>query len=319
MCERAEKAQDSQRMSEEYEPGLVSVIIPTYNRADLVRRAIQSVLSQTYRNFEIIVVDDGSTDNTEEIVRSFKDSRICYIRYKENRGGSAARNTGIKAARGEFIAFLDSDDEWLPSKLSKQMAIFQAAPEQLGVVYCGVYFVDYQSDRIIETIVPDYRGNILKVILSRGSGPSLPSTVVRKECFGRVGLFDERFLSYQDTDLWIRISQMYEFDFVEDCLMRVSRNHEQISTDDKARLKGRELFLKKHSHLLPRVTKCKLYYMIGNTYCLQNNIKSGRKNMLMSIMSYPLFFKSYLCLFVSLFGYKAYREIREKKQKLLAT
>jgi len=316
MCKHTEKIHNGQRMSEEYEPGFVSVIIPTYNRVHLVSQAVQSVLDQTYQDLEIIVVDDGSTDNTEEVVRSFKDSRICYIRHKENRGGSAARNTGIKAARGEFIAFLDSDDEWLPSKLSKQMTIFQAAPEELGVVYCGVYFVDYQSDRIIETIVPDYRGNILKVILNRGSGPSLPASVVKKECFEKVGLFDEIFPSYQDADLWARISQFYQFDFVKECLLKVWRNHEQISTNEIARLKGRELFLSKYSSLLPRVTKSKLYYMIGNTYCLQNNMKSGRRNFLLSIMAYPLFIKSYECLFVSLFGSKTYRKIRENKQKL---
>ena len=92
----------------------VSVIIPTYNRAHLVGRAIKSVLNQTYRDFEIIVVDDGSTDNTKDIIKEFqkKDKRIKYIPYEKNKGGSAARNTGIKAAKGEYIAFLDSDDEW---------------------------------------------------------------------------------------------------------------------------------------------------------------------------------------------------------------
>ncbi len=297
----------------------VSVIIPTYNRAKFVTKAIDSVLVQTYKDYEIIVVDDGSTDNTHEVVRSFNDPRINYIRHEENRGSGAARNTGIKASRGEYIAFLDSDDEWLPTKLSKQMTIFQAAPEQLGVVYCGVYFVDYQSDRIIKTIVPTYRGDFSKRILKRGSGPSLPAAVVKKECFDKAGLFDERFLFHDDTDLWVRISPFYDFDFVKECLMKVSRNHEQISTDQKAKLKGRELFLSKYSSLLPRVTKSKLYYMIGNTYCLQNNMKSGRRNLFMSIMVYPLFIKSYECLFVSLFGHKAYREIRGKKQKLFAS
>lgn len=98
----------------------VSVVIPTYNRAHLVGRAIQSVLNQTYQDFEIIVVDDGSTDNTEEVVKSFNDPRIRYIRHDQNRGGSAARNTGIKMARGEYIAFQDSDDEWLPEKLESR-------------------------------------------------------------------------------------------------------------------------------------------------------------------------------------------------------
>ncbi len=111
----------------------VSVIIPTYNRANLVSRAIKSVLNQTYQDFEIIVVDDCSEDNTEEIVKSFNDSRIRYIKHKKNKGGSAARNTGIKRARGKYIAFLDDDDEWLPSKLEKQIMLFEKLSKHYGV------------------------------------------------------------------------------------------------------------------------------------------------------------------------------------------
>ena len=97
----------------------VSAIIPTYNRANIVIRAIQSVLNQTYQNFELLVIDDGSQDNTEEIVTGIHDNRIKYIRHEKNKGVAAARNTGIEAAKGEFIAFLDSDDEWLPNKLKR--------------------------------------------------------------------------------------------------------------------------------------------------------------------------------------------------------
>jgi glycosyltransferase involved in cell wall biosynthesis len=105
----------------------VSVVIPTYNRASLLGRAIKSVLEQTYQDFEIIVVDDASTDNTEEVVRNLRDRRIRYLRHEKNRGGSAARNTGIRAAWGQYIAFQDSDDEWLPEKLKKQMEVLAAA------------------------------------------------------------------------------------------------------------------------------------------------------------------------------------------------
>lgn len=100
----------------------VSIVIPTYNRARFLGRLVRSVLNQTYKNFEVIVADDASTDDTAEIIKTFKDDRIRYIRHESNAGAAAARNTGIKASRGEYVAFQDSDDEWLPEKLEKQMA-----------------------------------------------------------------------------------------------------------------------------------------------------------------------------------------------------
>jgi len=128
----------------------VSVIISTYNRAHLIGRAIQSVLNQTYQDFEVIVVDDGSTDNTEEIVKSFNDPRIRYIRHEKNKGAAAARNTGIKAARGKYIAFQDSDDEWLPEKLEKQMKVFENAPPEAGVVYTDMQRINEDGEHYWE-------------------------------------------------------------------------------------------------------------------------------------------------------------------------
>ena len=116
----------------------VSVIIPTYNREKLVSRSIQSVLDQTYQDYEIIVVDDASIDNTEKVVKSFNDVRIRFLRSNLNKGGSAARNMGIIAANGEYIAFLDSDDEWLPEKLEKQISILKNLKSlEWGGIYCG--------------------------------------------------------------------------------------------------------------------------------------------------------------------------------------
>jgi glycosyltransferase involved in cell wall biosynthesis len=112
-------------------------VIPTYNRADFLPKAIQSVLNQTYRDWEMIIVDDGSIDKTEEIVKDYKEARIRYIVHKSNLGSSAARNTGIKNSRGEYIAFLDSDDEWFPEKISCQMNIFQKEDWKCGVVCTG--------------------------------------------------------------------------------------------------------------------------------------------------------------------------------------
>jgi glycosyltransferase involved in cell wall biosynthesis len=122
----------------------VSVIIPTFNRAHLINRAIQSVLSQTYRDFELIIIDDASNDGTEETAKkiissnkSFHDPQIIYIKNRVRKGGSAARNIGIKLAKGKYIAFLDDDDEWLPTKLSEQVNIMNRSNENVGAVYAG--------------------------------------------------------------------------------------------------------------------------------------------------------------------------------------
>ena len=121
-------------MKQLLEQPLVSVIIPTYNRADLIGHTLESVINQSYRNLEIIVIDDGSVDNTEEVVKAIGDSRIRYIRHQTNCGGSTARNTGVEAARGEYIAFLDSDDIWVPNKIQLQLASIQMHPHSERVV-----------------------------------------------------------------------------------------------------------------------------------------------------------------------------------------
>ena len=167
----------------------VSVIIPTYNRAHLVGRAIQSVLEQTYKDFELIVIDDGSNDNTEYIIKEFqkKDKRIKYIAYKKNKGGSAARNAGIKSSKGEYIAFLDSDDEWLSEKLEKQIRLFSSMPAKVGVIYCGRY--DFDDDTGIERLRSCLFEGDVRIELFRGWCPSTTLLMIRRQCFDAIGFF----------------------------------------------------------------------------------------------------------------------------------
>src|ERR1051325_11615249 len=127
---------------------LVSTIIPTYNRDELIGRSVQSVLSQTYQLLEVIVVDDASTDDTRDRIETLQqvDPRIQYVRHERNRGAQAARNTGIQAAKGEFIAFLDSDNEWLPQKLERQMPLFSHKADSPAAVYCAYSKVSAAGD-----------------------------------------------------------------------------------------------------------------------------------------------------------------------------
>ena len=198
----------------------VSVIIPTYNRAHLIGRAIQSVLNQTYQDFELFVVDDGSTDNTEEVIKSFRDERIRYIRHEKNKGGSAARNTGIKAARGKYIAFQDSDDEWLKDKLEKQVkAMRNLDPGVWGGMYCGFYAI---INKRIVVIRATKKGNLKKELLSKKLNIGASSTLLfSREAIEEIGFFDENFERHQDWEYLIRFFRRYKLFAIEQPLVNV--------------------------------------------------------------------------------------------------
>lgn len=193
----------------------VSVIIPTYNRAKLLPRAIKSVLTQTFQDFELIIVDNGSTDHTKEIVNDFVEkegSKVKYF-YQGNQGSSVARNLGITKSRAEYIAFLDSDDEWLPEKLEKQLALFEnTAFDNLGFVGCCNIDIDNKKEK---RFCPYKKGDILKELLSRKIVHSSSGILTRKRVLKATGYFDEDLQISQDIDMWIRISRNYKFDFVK--------------------------------------------------------------------------------------------------------
>ena len=224
----------------------ISIILPTYNRAHLISRAIESVLRQSYTDFELIIIDDASDDNTEEVVRSFQDSRIEYVRLDENKGSPAARNTGIKMARGEYIAFQDSDDEWLPAKLAIQVGIMREAPACVGVVYTGFLRVDRGKEEYIHyRRVARRSGNIHEELLRRNF-VTTASILARRESLVRTGLFDENLPRLQDWELVIRLSKDYEFIYIDEALVVSHLSCDSISRDTKAVTTALELILEKH-------------------------------------------------------------------------
>lgn len=199
----------------------VSVIIPTYNREETIARAIQSVLKQTFQDFEIIVVDDGSTDRTRAVVEGFCDPRIRYLRHEQNRGAAAARNTGIRTARGAYLAFLDSDDEWLPEKLSEQIAVLQSAPDEVHAS-CTGYYLHLVRSRLTLEKIPSHTHLWLKQLLLVGCDLSPGSTlVVRTISLESVGLFDETLLRFEDWDWLIRYVKRYQLVLVQKLSARV--------------------------------------------------------------------------------------------------
>ncbi|NJE05554.1 glycosyltransferase [Thermococcus sp. M36] len=226
----------------------VSVVIPTYNRANLLKRAIESVLNQGFRDFELIVVDDASSDNTPEVVESIEDGRIRYIRLKKNSGGPVARNTGIKKARGKFIALLDDDDEWLPNRLNVQVKKFENLSREVGVIYGGFYYVSQQDGRILGKRLPRYRGNVYGHLL-RENFIGSPTLLIRRKCFKRAGLFDPKLTSSQDWDMWLRIAKYYKFEYVDEIIAKYYVHGKQISFNMKKYIPGRERFIHKHKDI----------------------------------------------------------------------
>jgi glycosyltransferase involved in cell wall biosynthesis len=209
---------------------LVSVIIPSYNYAKFVPDAVESVLAQTYSTLEVIVVDDGSTDDTQEVLKNRFGDRI-RILYQENKGLPAARNTGIRNATGEFVALLDADDWWLPTKLEKQMAVMEREPA-VGVVYCGSLRVNLETGSSYETPCrPDVRGDVRqKLLYSNCVAGSASAALIRRELFDKAGLFDETLKSAEDWDMWIRLSRHTHFDFVPELLIRYRLHNCQMSS-----------------------------------------------------------------------------------------
>jgi glycosyltransferase involved in cell wall biosynthesis len=230
----------------------VSVVIPVYNRPVPVRRAIESVLAQTFQDFEIIVVDDGSTDAVPAAVAAITDNRITLITHDRNRGGSAARNTGIRVSSAPFVAFLDSDDEWLPTKLERQLDVFARSGERLGLVYTGCERIF--SDGSVETHIPRRYDDLAVALMTVNVVGETSVGMLRRSALDATGGFDESLPSSQDMDLWLRVCEQFLADFVPEPLARIAKGSDRgrISANVDGMTKGRELFCRKHREKLVR-------------------------------------------------------------------
>ncbi|MBW4557552.1 MAG: glycosyltransferase [Trichormus sp. ATA11-4-KO1] len=230
----------------------VSVVIPTFNRANLLPRAISSVLAQTFSNFELIIVDDGSTDNTDEVVKNFIDPRIRFLPLGKNCGGSHARNQGIKAARADYIAFLDSDDEWLPRKLELQLARLQSSDNpHATVVYCSgyEYYESIQRKKLPNLIA--HEGDVFNHLLRGWLPPTTSLFMIKRSALIDVGGFDERLPSFQDYDLWLSLAQANNhFLTVNEPLIIRYFHNKQIGGNLSANLQGFHIFENKWGSII---------------------------------------------------------------------
>jgi glycosyltransferase involved in cell wall biosynthesis len=213
-------------------PYLFSVIIPTFNRAELCREAIESVLQQTFTSYELIIVDDGSTDHTSDMVGSFAGTGLQYIR-QENRGVSSARNLGAKTAVGKYLSFLDSDDLWLPEKLEKQADFFHEHPDVL-ICQTGEIWIQngkriYPKDKHKKEAGDIFHRAVELCLVS-------PSAVsISRDLFLSVNGFDETLPAAEDYDLWLRLLWKYSIGLIDEPLViKRAGNWDQLSFSTQA-------------------------------------------------------------------------------------
>jgi len=223
-------------------PPLASIVIPTYNRPEHLERAIDSALKQTYENVEIIVVDDGSELNLKPFENKYPSVR--FLKNKTNRGACYSRNRGLKASNGEYINFLDDDDELYPNKIKLQVQKFQSSPvKNLGFVTAHV--LDKRSGKeIIKKNIT--AGSMYRQLLSGYAISGIETLLIKKECLLEIGGFDENLQSSQEYDLLIRLSENYGVDYVDEILSRENRSLDQISLNFDKKMSGAKYLFRKH-------------------------------------------------------------------------
>ena len=229
--------------------GLVSVILPTFDRAALLPRSIASVLQQTDGDLELVVVDDGSGDDTAAVVTACADPRVRYVKLPVNRGLPAARNAGLAVARGAYVAFQDSDDVWHPDKLARQRRVLAAHPDA-AVVYSDMRRVRADGSMLYHRSPPIVRGRLVNPDTRYWQSYMLAMqpVIVRRECL-EDERFDERLIRFEDLDLHLRLARRYEFVHMEEPLVDYHES-DGLTTDARAELKGRQQVLRKYAGAL---------------------------------------------------------------------
>ena len=233
---------------------MISIIIPIYNGAIFLEETINSALSQSFKDFEILLINDGSTDNSQEIINKYISKFPNMIKgfYQKNHGVCSARNFGIKEAIGDYIAFLDQDDIWLPEKLDLQFDILDRR-KNIGFVMCAYFMIDSKSVRSetkIKYDVGQFNEDIVKELFLRNVLGPPSCALVRKKCFDEIGYFDVNISSGpEDRDMWLRLCKYYSFFFLSDELCGF-RFHENNAHKNVNRMKkNQKNFIKKHKEI----------------------------------------------------------------------
>ena len=235
------------------EQPLVSVITITRNRGNLIGRCIQSVLSQTYTNIEYIIVDGASEDNTDEVIASFKDDRLHYVKLETNWPIKETLDHGISLCKGKFITFLDSDDEYLPEKIEKQVRKIESLPDDYGLVYCWMTFYDNQSKKVLKIHKPELRGDVKDEVIGGPILSGTPTLMFREELLRKLDGWKsmEEIGIVSDWELCVRACQITKVDFVAESLVNVYENHGAVrQSEDRYYSQYYERCIKYHSYFL---------------------------------------------------------------------
>lgn len=258
---------------------LISVIMPTYNRGYIISIAIESILKQTYKNLELIIIDDCSTDNTEEIISRYNDNRLKYIRLNEKKGSNYARNVGIEESKGDYITFQDSDDYSFPERIEIEYNTLKA--ENVDLVFSSFYkvqangnereVIDDKDNKIKKKLFPKKKvktEDVLNVLLYK-------NIITTQVLFGKKELFmQERFdndiTRFQDWDLMIRIAQKYKVFHIEKPLLYLFIQKDSITKSNKKGYESLEIIYKKYSDLFNDKQKCRILFRIGTFKMLEN-------------------------------------------------
>lgn len=292
----------------------ISVVLPTYNRARVLRRAIDSVLNQTFQDLELIVVDDGSTDGTNAILKSYSD-RIRVVVLNNNVGPCRARNVGIQASSGELVAFQDSDDEWLPNKLEVQVnrmdSMVVSMHRPLGASYTRIAVkITEEIDRYVPPhgYPEQLKGNLYSQLL-KANLVGTPTLLVRRQVLDDIGMFDESLSQLEDWDLALRIALKYDFDFVDEPLIISHFSPDGVNSRRDSTALYRILLKHSDEYLLHfREVGSGAFWTAGDELMKSGHTAMGKKALWMAIRLSPKR-HTVLAWLGSYLGSKAYKSL----------
>lgn len=286
---------------------LISVVLPTYNRAGTLPRAIRGVLSQSFDDLELIVVDDASTDNTAEVVLGFKDARIRYLPSQERLGVSRARNLGIENALGTYVAFQDSDDEWRVEKLEKQMLAFQQGGPDIVLVACGDLVLNHYPMSYLGVASDEAVVDI--TVMSSLRMPPAPCWIVSKEALLKTGGFNEQLNCFEDWELSLRLSETGRILMVNEPYTLRHRTPNSLFSTEKNYIPNLKYILDRHHERLVKHPQVWAFYcnLIGQTECQYGSSQEGRSWFVQALSARPLSLRTWVNLACSLFGASVFK------------